>query len=33
MEKMGQSMKSTQPGPPHMGRLHDRVNLAGSSTA
>ncbi|KHF97271.1 hypothetical protein F383_36566 [Gossypium arboreum] len=32
MEKMGQSMQSTRPGPPHTGRPHGRVNLAGSST-
>ncbi|KHF99158.1 hypothetical protein F383_38288 [Gossypium arboreum] len=32
MEKMGQGMKSTRLGPPHTGRPHDRVNLAGSST-
>ncbi|KHG13788.1 Minor capsid VP2 [Gossypium arboreum] len=32
IEKMGQSMKSTRPGPPHTGRPHGCVNLAGSST-
>ncbi|KHG16502.1 Ras-related RABA6a -like protein [Gossypium arboreum] len=31
-EKMGQSNKSTRPGPPHTGRPNGRVNLAGSST-
>ncbi|KHG09551.1 hypothetical protein F383_36842 [Gossypium arboreum] len=30
---MGQSTKSTRPGPPYTGRPHSRVNLAGSSTA
>ncbi|KHG00621.1 hypothetical protein F383_39060 [Gossypium arboreum] len=29
---MGQSKKSKRPGPPHTGRPHGRVNLAGSST-
>ncbi|KHG22859.1 hypothetical protein F383_30300 [Gossypium arboreum] len=29
---MGQSTKSTRPRPPHTGRPHGRVNLAGSST-
>ncbi|KHG24509.1 hypothetical protein F383_31580 [Gossypium arboreum] len=33
MVKMGQSTKSTRPEPPHTGRPHGRVNLAGSSTA
>ncbi|KHF99546.1 Delphilin [Gossypium arboreum] len=33
MEKIGQSTKSTQPEPPHTGRPHGRVNLAGSNTA
>ncbi|KHG23733.1 Antagonist of mitotic exit network 1 [Gossypium arboreum] len=27
IEKMGQSTKSTRPGPPHTGRPHDCVNL------
>ena len=27
-EKMGQSTKSTRPGPPHTGRPHGCVNLA-----
>ncbi|KHG11064.1 hypothetical protein F383_14312 [Gossypium arboreum] len=31
IEKMGQSTKSTRPGPPHMGRPHGRVNLPGSN--
>ncbi|KHG00886.1 hypothetical protein F383_39120 [Gossypium arboreum] len=31
-EKMGQSTKSTQPGPPYTGRQHGHVNLASSST-
>ncbi|KHG22421.1 hypothetical protein F383_28097 [Gossypium arboreum] len=26
-------MKSTRPGPPHTGRPHGRVNLAGLTTA
>ncbi|KHF99715.1 hypothetical protein F383_38654 [Gossypium arboreum] len=30
MKKMGQRTKSTQPRPPHMGRPHNRVNLAES---
>ncbi|KHG05448.1 hypothetical protein F383_31001 [Gossypium arboreum] len=30
---MGQSTKSTRPGPPHTDRPHGRVNLAGSNTA
>ncbi|KHG16601.1 hypothetical protein F383_22854 [Gossypium arboreum] len=29
---MEQSTKSKRPGPPHMGRPHGRVNLAGSNT-
>ncbi|KHG20843.1 hypothetical protein F383_27713 [Gossypium arboreum] len=29
---MGQSTKSTRPGPPHMGRPHGCANLAGSNT-
>ncbi|KHG09223.1 Replicase polyprotein 1ab [Gossypium arboreum] len=32
-EKMGQRTKSTQLGPPHTGRPHSRVNLAGLTTA
>ncbi|KHG26155.1 hypothetical protein F383_32565 [Gossypium arboreum] len=28
MKKMGQSTKSTRPGPPHTGRQQGRVNLA-----
>ncbi|KHG22976.1 hypothetical protein F383_29930 [Gossypium arboreum] len=33
MKKMGQRTKLTWPGPPHTGRLHGRVNFAGSTTA
>ncbi|KHF99530.1 hypothetical protein F383_38455 [Gossypium arboreum] len=30
---MSQGTNSTRPGPPHTGKPHDRVNLAGSNTA